>query len=185
MGLRAQRQTLRQLVLAGAPTATLRLTAIAGGAILGVTGATLGVLLGELAAWGYWRLDHANAEIIIGDRNVFAPSIVGIWAVGVAGGVLAAWLPARSLMRAPLNEHSRVRGRGRARRWVGAGALCTGALACWAAVRAARTGVDLYPGERSLAAGQAGVLSTIALVIAGFGPFWPRPATAQGTLGGP
>lgn len=99
VGARRQARSLGLLAAAGASRRHVRSVVLAGGLVLGVAGAVVGVLLGLLLAAVARPVLTRVADADFGHFDVRPLELLAIALVGVATGVLAAVLPARTAAR--------------------------------------------------------------------------------------
>lgn len=100
VGVRRRRRELALVAVAGGDDAHLRRVVLADGVVLGGVGAVAGLALGVAAAFAARPLME---EYVVGERfgayRVFPAALVGIAAVAVLAGVLAALAPAWTAAR--------------------------------------------------------------------------------------
>lgn len=99
IGVRQQRRTLALLGATGASSATLKQVVVRNGLLLGLVGATSGVLIGlAVAFWWYVRGEQASVAMPVPfDVPWFA--VIALWCLGLAAATIAAWIPARQVAR--------------------------------------------------------------------------------------
>jgi len=101
VGARRQSRSLALVAAAGGEARDLRRTVLAGGLLLGLAGAALGIAVGTAAAWLAIELDLAQAALqeLPGSFDVRLLELAAIALFGALTGVLAAMFPARAAAR--------------------------------------------------------------------------------------
>ncbi|GAA2149857.1 hypothetical protein GCM10009844_30000 [Nocardioides koreensis] len=94
VGARRQSRSLALMSATGGTPAQARRVVLAGGIVLGTTGAALGVLLGIGAAWLLMPLVQRFSSSWFGPFDVPWPHLAGIAAFGLVSALLAAVVPA-------------------------------------------------------------------------------------------
>lgn len=101
VGARRQSRSLALVAAAGGEPRDLRRTVLAGGLLLGLTGAAVGIAVGTAAAWLAIELRLAEGSLseLPGNFDVRPLEIAAIVLFGAVTGVLAATFPARGAAR--------------------------------------------------------------------------------------
>ncbi|NJQ06325.1 FtsX-like permease family protein [Streptomyces lonarensis] len=104
VGARRSRRMLGLMGANGADRRHVRAVMLAGGALLGLAAAVIGLLLGFAAALLAWNWLEESAGSRFGDLTVNPLELLAICALGVGTGLLAALLPALAASRSPILE---------------------------------------------------------------------------------
>ncbi|MFL6138456.1 MAG: FtsX-like permease family protein [Frankiaceae bacterium] len=99
VGARRQRRELALLAAAGGDPAQVRQVVLAGGGVLGAAGALLGVAVGVVTGVLARPALERLSDRLAGPLDIRPVELLAIAAVGLATGVLAAVLPARTAAR--------------------------------------------------------------------------------------
>jgi putative ABC transport system permease protein len=103
VGARTRRRELSLIAANGGTPAHLRRVVLADGVVLGAAGAATGVLAGIAVAWLALPLSERYVfQAYAGGFRVFPAALLGIAAVAVVTGVLAALVPAATAARQPV-----------------------------------------------------------------------------------
>ncbi|NJP69125.1 ABC transporter permease, partial [Streptomyces spiramenti] len=104
VGARRSRRMLGLMGANGADRRHVRAVMLAGGAVLGLAAALVGLVLGVAAAFLAWNWLEESAGRRFGDLTVNPLELLAICSLGVGTGLLAALLPALAASRSPILE---------------------------------------------------------------------------------
>jgi len=99
VGARRQRRALGLFAATGGSPKDVGRTVLAGGLVLGLLAAVIGVALGLLLAWPLRRVIEGQLGTLYGDWHIRWLELGAVAVLGVVTGLLAALLPARTAAR--------------------------------------------------------------------------------------